>query len=139
MTFRCEEEIGMTTVTKNMFAVFIDRVIGVLVLSLLVAAARKMRVTIIVIFIVRISVLSVSVAKDCRAFSVRYQRLARRADCNATTIATSGIAAYIRAVYKEPASIRCVVIRIALNEDAASAPVKARHAVVISDVDWAIF
>ena len=98
-----------------------------------------MRVTIIVFTIVIIGASSVSVAKDCRAFGVRYQRLARRADCNATTIATSGIAAYIRAVYKEPASIRCVVIRIALNEDAASAPVKARHAVVISDVDWAIF
>ena len=76
------------------------------------------------------------ITKDCRALSVRYQRLARRADCNATAIAASGIAAYIRVVYKQPACVRRG-IRIALDEDAASAPVKARHAAVVSDVDFA--
>lgn len=40
------------------------------------------------------------IAKDCRALSVRYQRLARRADCNATAIAASGIAAYIGVIDK---------------------------------------
>ena len=92
----------MTTVAKNMVAVSIDRVIGVLVFCLTVATARKMGVTIIVIVftIVRIGASSVSVAKDRRAFGVRYQRLARRADCNATTIATSGIGTYIGAIDK---------------------------------------
>ena len=48
----------------------------------------------IVIFVVRFTVMVIviilsagrQIAKDCRALSVRYQRLARRADCNATTI-----------------------------------------------------
>ena len=40
------------------------------------------------------------IAKDCRALSVRYQRLARRANRNATTVATGCIAAYIGAIDK---------------------------------------
>ena len=40
------------------------------------------------------------IAKDCRALSVRYQRLARGADCYAAAIAASGIAANVRVVYK---------------------------------------
>ena len=100
----------MTTVTKNMFAVAIDPVIGVLVFCLTVATARKMgaaiiagiirRVVFVVFVVVTRSASSVSVAKDRRAVGVRYQRLARRADCNATTIATSGIGAYIGAIDK---------------------------------------
>ena len=124
----------MTAVTKNMFAVCIDRFIGVLVFCLTEATARKMGVTIIVFTIVRIGASSVSVAKDRRAVGVRYQRLARRADRNATAITAGGIAAYILVVYKQSACVRRC-FQTALNEDAAATPVKARHAVVISDVD----
>ena len=97
----------MTILTKNMFIVRVDRVIGDPVLILTLAAARKMEATIITVIIIlrvifgeRTSVFSVSVAKNRCAFSVRYQRLARGADCYAAAIATSGIAANVRVVYK---------------------------------------
>lgn len=121
---RCEEEIGMTIVTKNIFQ------IGGFVLILTVVAGRKMGrfviagialllVSRIRMIFARILITGRRIAKDCRAFSVRYQGLTRWADRNAATIAASGIAAYIRVIYKQPA---CVirVIRITLNKDAAA-------------------
>lgn len=121
---RCEEEIGMTIVTKNRFQ------IGGIVLILTVAAFRKMgRFVIAGIALLLVSrirmifakklIIGRLIAKDCRAFSVRYQGLTRWADRNAATIAASGIAAYIRVVYKQPACVNRVV-RITLNKDAAA-------------------
>ena len=140
---RCEEEIGMTIVTKKRFH------IGGIVLILTVAAFRKMgRFVIAGIALLLVSrirmifarklIIGRLIAKDCRAFSVRYQGLTRWADRNAATIAASGIAAYIRVVYKQPA---CVirVFRITLNKDAAAAPVVARHAAIVCDVDCTFF
>ena len=133
----------MTIVTKNIFQ------IGGFVLILTVVAGRKMGrfviagialllVSRIRMIFARILITGRRIAKDCRAFSVRYQGLTRWADRNAATIAASGIAAYIRVIYKQPA---CVirVIRITLNKDAAATPVKARHAVIVCDVDCTLF
>ena len=50
--------------------------------------------------IARMLIIGRLIAEDCRALSVRYQRLARRADCYAAAIAASGIAAYIGAIDK---------------------------------------
>ena len=61
---------------------------------------RIVTVDILIIAICILLIASRCIAKDCSAVSVRHQRLARRADCNATTIATGGIAANVRVVYK---------------------------------------
>ena len=61
------------------------------------------RIVTVGILLIAISILLTAsryIAKDCSAVSVRHQRLARRADCNATAIATGGIAANVRVVYK---------------------------------------
>ena len=52
------------------------------------------------VFFETLIIASRRIAKDCRALFVRYQRLARGADCYAAAIAASGIAANVRFVYK---------------------------------------